>query len=187
MKQNPISSFFKQWAIPFSGVIMLMLIIAFVRSLITPEPLTNEQIIEKNDWTNEELATVLSRQTRPSRDAQKHLNSFVRKLPEPERKNLYRSVINTRVQAFKEKIALVDDKQKQEISKKLLARAKKESSRLSKMSDEEKKEARSRMKKNQMRGFGQQIGQEIINRLSPDERRLIAPAIAEWTRALESL
>ncbi len=155
------------------------------------EPLTPNQILEKKDWTKDELADAITRlelqrnahKGKASKEVYAHLRDKMEKLPEKDRDEVIVKTISGSISKGLELIrAMEPDKRKS-----LMAEMKKEAERNRKTSEsltrEEKKELKSQMKDVYMKA----VDNTMVNLATPEERKEMAPIVKEWVATLENL
>ncbi len=166
------------------------------------EPLTHNQILAKDDWTKDELSDTLARMAlqRHSRDSARapkevyeHLRKQIEKLPKQEQDKLVKNTINITI----DKGLAVFRTMERERRKELLERMKKEAvdnrmvaeeiARNPQDLTEEDKKQIEQMKAQSRELVSSSLGEAMVNKMTPEERKEMAPIVKEWVGILEAL
>ncbi|HPN84047.1 MAG TPA: hypothetical protein PK821_01805 [Victivallales bacterium] len=181
--------------IPLVIVLSLCVVLGFVASLISGkrEALTPEQILEKNEWTREELVDAIGRigmqnlqgKGGENRELNDHIKKQMDSFPESERNKITEQVVEN----FVKKGIEVWRGMKPGKRKKLLDEMRKEAElnrqAAEQMTGDEKAKARAAIME-ERKAF-EALNKCALNHLSPDERRDFAPLAKEWIRMMECL
>ncbi|MHC4873305.1 MAG: hypothetical protein ACYTFY_15785 [Planctomycetota bacterium] len=171
----------------------LVVLLCLITSGTDREAITTPEILEKEEWKEEELVETLAllnvqRKRKGVREeVYRHLSKQVRKYPEPKRREIVKKSI----------MKTIDNIQKQwkplepEVRQKMIAAIKKEAvvnrKRIEKMSKERKARLKKEISKKETKEWIKTVNERAANRLSPDIRRDLSPVIKEWVDTLEGL
>lgn len=155
------------------------------------EPLTPKQILEKKDWTKDELADAIIRMElqrnaykgKASKEVYAHLRDKMGKLSDKDRDEVIVKTISGSISKGLELIRSMDPEKR----KSLMDEMKKEAANNRKTSEalsrEEKKELKSQVKDLYMKA----VDNTMVNLATPEERKEMAPIVKEWVATLENL
>ena len=154
------------------------------------ESLTSEQILNKQDWREEDIVAAaaqrLHAQSRRSEpEVFRHLQMQIEKLPPERRAAVREQIMKTAVEHGLRDYRLLPEEKRQEVVKRLAEQA------------QRRKQEIAKGQPVSLPGGGvddqaarQQAGRavsHIMDRLSADERRDLAPLIKEWVQIAERL
>ena len=123
----------------------------------------------------------------PNRDVNKHLRSQLENYSEDERKTIITTVMQKRIDKLSTRLGTMEQEKKTALLDKMYQQAKKQRERVEKMTKEEKAEMKKELNSERSKEFRATIRQELLNRLSPDARRDMAPIMTEWLQTIESI
>lgn len=179
--------------IPALISIPLLVIIIYFCTSTEPEALSASQIIEKKDWTKDELTRALSSAFSPQtnrRDRHKvlrHLRQQLKKYPKDQRTAIRVKALRRAVNNSIEQMRLLPEKDRKKLISSIEKRAKSSYAKVKQMSSQEKNKLRSRLKTAEGKAAVDEVNKVMVSKLSPEERREFAPITKLWVKTLRSL
>ena len=155
------------------------------------EPLTPRQILEKKDWTKDELADTLVRvefQRKANNQAVPqevygHLGDQLGKLPEKERDEVMVKTIKGSIGKGLALMRTLDTETRKTVMADIMKDAAANRSAAEGLNKEEKSELKSKVKE----VYSKVVDETLLNKATPDERAEFAPVVKEWVGMLEAL
>ena len=158
-----------------------------------PEPLTRDQILQKDDWTPDELVDTMSRVTgqyrkrESRREIFRHLRKQLRKLPEKKRREVMQQSLDRSVAIAYQQWQTMPDEAKEKMVAAMEKEAKKNRETVEGLSKDRKEEIRERLESPEGKEWMNRMRQHAVSRMTPEDRRILAPVVREWIKTLESL
>jgi hypothetical protein len=183
----------KSLIIPLLISIPVIAALCFFIFSTEPEALTSAQIIEKQDWTKDELtkalASAFSPQTnrRDRSNVLKHLREQLKNYPENERSKIRIEALRQAFDNSIEQFRLLPEKDRTKLINSIQKRAEKSYTRVQKMSTQEKSKLRSRLDTAEGQAAVDEVNKVMFSKLTPEERRDFAPITKLWVKTLRSL
>ena len=175
--------------IPMLVGLPVIMVLAWLLLRLTPEPLTSEEILEKEEWSERELTDTLARAFAPQsnrgsrREVLNHLRRQLRKYPEERQKTIrIHALTGAMGETLRQLRAMPDDAQE-----KMYAAIRKQAEKWHQEAMSGK--GREMLDKIRSSEEGQALNAEaariIHSELTPEERRKFAPITEIWIRTLE--
>jgi len=183
----------KALIIPLAVSIPVLVVIAYFIFSTETEALSAEQILNKKEWTKEELtkslAAAFSPQTnrRDRHKVLKHLRQQLKHYPEKERTEIRVSALRHAINNSIDQMRLLPKKDQEKLFNSIEKRAKSSYSRVQKMSAKEKAKVRNRLKSAEGQAAVEEVNKVLISKLTPEERRKFTPISKLWVKTLRSL
>ncbi len=178
----------------FAGITAFILIGLWLCTRnVNPEPLTKDQILEKTDWTEEELTDTLSRQIalrgnlRGSKDVMDHLQKQVQHLPLETQKKIRHNTLGKSVEYAQEQYASLPAEQRKKVVDNLVNRLKQQRQDLKTMTADERAKLKERMNDPAVKNARTTAAQNALDKLTPAMRNELTPLVTEWVRVLENI
>lgn len=179
-----------------AGTILLLGGIFWLAGGLDVESLTGEQILSKQDWREEEIvATAAQRLHAKSRRSEpevfRHLQMQIDKLPPERRAAVREKIMKSAVEQGLRDYRLLPEDKRQEVVKRLAEQAQRRKQEIAKGQEVRMPgEAAAGITGADAQEARQQAGRavsHIMDSLSADERRDLAPLIKEWVQIAERL
>jgi flagellar biosynthesis GTPase FlhF len=178
--------------ISFSAAVLIGGLLLVSRT-VEEEPVTTQEILEKEEWSREELVDSLSRLTVQRkergipREVFRHMRRQVEKYPEPERKQILASVVERSVRLARDQWRAMPPEVRDKVLHRMVAEARKNRQTVMEMSEQQKEKVRERLKTGPGKAWVEHMRSRAVRELSPEERRSFAPVLREWIRTVEEL
>jgi len=174
-------------------VLAIIALIAVIKLRNAPEPLTQEEVLKKQDWTADELAYTLARNFKPQagdRDRKaimEHLNRQLKKLPDAEQQQIKITAIRQAIDDTIRQYRALSPEARAQLVSKMQERAEKNLNNVNKMSAEQKAEINQRLSSPEGQAYSQELNNAMYNKLTPEERRDFNPIANLWLKTIKSL
>ena len=183
----------KALIIPLAVSIPVLAVIGYFIFSTETEVLSAEQILNKKEWTKEELTKSLSAAFSPQtnrRDRHKvldHLRNQLKRYPKKERTEIRVTALRHAINNSIDQMRLLPKEDQEKLFNSIQKRAKSSYSRVQKMSAKEKAKVRDRLKSAEGKAAVEEVNKVLISKLTPEERRKFAPISKLWVKTLRSL
>ncbi len=183
----------KALIIPLAVSIPILVIIGFFIFSTETEALNAEQILNKKEWTKDELTKSLSAAFSPQtnrRDRHKvlsHLRKQLKRYPRNEQTESRVTALRHAVNNSVDQMRLLPKKDQEKLLDSIQKRAKASYSKVKKMSSKEKSKVRERLKGAEGQAAVDEVNKVLISKLTPEERRKFTPVSKLWVKTLRSL
>ncbi len=183
----------KALIIPLAVSIPLLIVIAYFIFSTKTEALSAEQILNKKEWTREELTKSLSAAFSPQtnrRDRHKvlsHLREQLKRYPKKERTEIRITALRHAINNSIEQMRLLPKEDQEKLFNSIKKRAEGSYSKVQKMSAKEKAKIRKRLKTAEGQAAIDEVNKVLISKLTPEERRKFTPVSKLWVKTLRSL
>lgn len=157
------------------------------------EPLTPKEVLEKEEWTAEELTDTIARvanrrgEMQERRKVFEHLRTHLRKLPEEKRKQVVEEGTRRAVDNAYKQWREMPEKAKDEAVKKMKEMAEKRQKTVAALSKKEKEQIRERLESPEGQARMHTMRQKMMNRMTPEDRQRLAPVVRIWIQTFENL
>lgn len=184
---------FKALIVPLAISIPVLATIGFFIFSTETEALTANQILNKKDWTKEELTRSLSSAFSPQTNRRNrhkvlnHLRKQLKRYPKNERTQIRVTALRHAVNSSVEQMRLLSEKDRKKLIDSIQKRAESSYSRVKKMSYDEKSQMRSRLNTSEGKAAVEEVNKVLVSKLTPDERREFAPISKLWVKTLRTL
>jgi acyl-CoA reductase-like NAD-dependent aldehyde dehydrogenase len=183
----------KYIVVPSCAILAVVILIGIINSLIVEEAVTDKQIIEKDDWTEEELVNTLVRVNLRRKGAGhnpyvlRHLRKQVAKYPEKKRRNVVEKIVLKSIDELQDKWRDMTPDLKSKMVDSMRKEFAKSRKRLEKLEGEKLKKFKEKVANKETQKWARELNAKAINRLSPDNRKEMAPITKDWINTIESL
>jgi len=183
----------KALILPLAISIPVLVVIGFFIFSTETEALSADQILNKKDWTKEELTKSLSSAFSPQTNRRSrhkvldHLRKQLKRYPKNERTEIRVAALRHAVNNSVEQMRLLSEKDRKKLINSIQKRAESSYSKVKKMSSKEKSKLRSRLKTSEGKVAVEEVNKVLISKLTPEERREFAPISKLWVKTLRSL
>jgi len=183
----------KALIIPLAISIPVLAIIGFFIFSTETEALSADQILNKKDWTKEELTRSLSGAFSPQTNRRSrhkvlsHLRKQLKRYPKNERTDIRVAALRHAINNSVQQMRLLPEKDQKRLLDSIQKRAKGSYSKVKKMSPKEKSKVRVRLKSAEGQAAVEEVNKVLISKLTPEERRKFAPISKLWVKTLRSL
>lgn len=174
-------------------VIAIIGIIIVVKYNNEPEPLTQEEILKKQDWKPNEISYTLARNFKPQagdRDRHailEHLNRQIQKYPEAQQQQIKVQAIRQAIDDTIKQYRTLSAESRAQLVTTMQQRAEKNYNSISKMSSGQRANAVNQMASPEAKAFTGELNNAMYNKLSPEERRDFNPIAKLWLDAIKKL
>ena len=183
----------KALIIPLAISIPVLALISYFIFSTETEALNAEQILNKKEWTKEELTKSLSSAFSPQTNRRNrhkvlaHLRKQLKNYPKKERTEIRVAALRNAINSSVDQMRLLPKKDQEKLFNSIQKRAKSSYSRVKKMSSREKSKVRERLKSAEGKAAVEEVNKVLISKLTPEERRKFAPVSKLWVKTLRSL
>ena len=183
----------KALIIPLAISIPILAVIGFFIFSTEAEALSAEQILNKKEWTKDELTKSLSAAFSPQtnrRDRHKvlsHLRKQLKCYPKNKQTEIRVTALRHAVNNSIDQMRLLPKKDQEKLFDSIQKRAKASYSKVKKMSSKEKSKVRERLKSAEGQAAVDEVNKVLISKLTPEERRKFTPVSKLWIKTLRSL
>ncbi len=169
--------------------IPVLIVLVWLLAGLKPEPLTSDEILAKNQWSENELVETLSRAFAPQsnrgsrRQVLAHLRKQLQKYPEDKQQEIRIKAMTGAVSETLRQIrAMPDDEQD-----KMFDAVEKQAEKWHKESQSgEGRQMLDRIRNSEEgKAFNAEVSRTIHSELTPDERRKFAPITNIWIQTLK--
>jgi undecaprenyl pyrophosphate synthase len=183
----------KALIIPLAISIPVLVIIGFFVFSTETEALSAEQILNKKDWTKEELSRSLAAAFSPQtnrRDRHKvlsHLRNQLKRYPKHQRTEIRVAALRKAINSSIDQMRLLPEEDRKKLLNAIQKRAEGSYSKVKKMTSKEKSKLRSRLNTSEGKAAVEEVNKVLISKLTPAERREFAPISKLWIKTLRTL
>jgi hypothetical protein len=183
----------KALIIPLAVSAPVLAVICYFCFSTEPEALTADQIINKKEWTKNELIQSLSSAFSPQTNRRnrhkvlEHLRGQLKKYPQNERTEIRVAALRQAVNNSVKQMRLLPEDDRQKLIESIHKRAQDSYNRVNKMSYEDKQKLRSRLNTAEGKATVEEVNKVLVSKLTPKERRDLAPVSKLWVKTLRSL
>jgi len=183
----------KALIVPLAISIPVLAVIGFFVFSTETEALSSEQILNKKDWTKEELTKSLSSAFTPQTNRRSrhkvlgHLRKQLKAYPQNERTEIRVAALRKAINASIDQMRLLPEKDQGKLLDSIQKRAEGSYSKVKKMSSKEKSKVRKRLNSTEGKAAIAEVNKVMISKLTPGERRKFAPISKLWVKTLRRL
>jgi len=183
----------KALIIPLSISIPILAVIGFFVFSTETEALSAEQILNKKEWTKDELTKSLSSAFTPQTNRRNrhkvlgHLRKQLKNYPKKERTEIRVAALRIAINSSIDQMRLLPKKDQEKLFDSIQKRAESSYSKVKKMSPKEKSKVRARLKSAEGQAAVEEVNKVLISKLTPEERRKFAPISKLWVKTLRKL
>lgn len=177
-----------------AGTVLLLAGIWLAGRWLEPESLTDEQILAKTSWTDDEIIHTAvqrleaKRRTEGRTEVYRRLQDEIRKLPPQRQETVRDTIVRESVTAgLREYRLLAADKQQDLIKRMTEQMARRRSEFAKGQTQSQGREGLASGDGEQRKERAAKALQQIMDQLTPDERRDLAPLAKEWVKIAETL
>lgn len=183
----------KKIILPAALLVVLGGAIILFKQTATVEPLTADEILKKDKWTRDELESTLGRAFAPQgnrvkrKEVLQHLRAQLAAYPEEEQNKIRIAAMARSVSSSIDQMRALPENDRKKMIEGINNSAEKNFANLSKMSQSERDKIKSQLDSPEGHALVAEINRVSNAKMTPDERRDLAPAINYWVRSLRSL
>ena len=183
----------KALIIPLAISIPILVVLGFFIFSTETEALTAEQILNKKEWTKDELTKSLSAAFSPQTNRRNrdnvlgHLRKQLKHYPKNEQTEIRVAALRHAINSSIEQMRLLPKEDQEKLFYSIQKRAEKSYSKVKKMSSKEKFKVRKRLQGTEGKAAVDEVNKVLISKLTPEERRKFTPISKLWVKTLRSL
>ncbi len=179
--------------LPAALLIVLGGAIVFFKQNTVIEPLSADEILKKDQWTRAELESTLGRAFAPQgnrvkrKEVLQHLRKQLAAYPEDEQSKIRIAAMARSVSSSLDQMRALPENDRRKMTEGINRSAEKNYENLTKMTPQEREKIKSQLDSPEGRALVDEINRVSNAKMTPDERRDLAPAINYWVRSLRTL
>lgn len=183
----------KALIVPLAVSIPILAVIGFFIFSTETEALSAEQILNKKEWSKEELTKSLSAAFSPQTNRRNrhkvlsHLRKQLKRYPKNEQTEIRVTALRHAINNSIDQMRLLPKKDQEKLFDSIQKRAKDSYSKVKKMSPKEKSKVRMRLQSTEGKAAVDEVNKVLISKLTPEERRKFTPISKLWVKTLRSL
>ncbi|MGE4565446.1 MAG: hypothetical protein AB7F32_11295 [Victivallaceae bacterium] len=183
----------KKIILPAALLLIIGTAIILFKQNTAVEPLSANDILKKDKWTREELESTLGRAFAPQGNRVKrkevllHLRKQLAAYPEDEQNKIRIAAMAKSVSSSLDQMRALPEHDRRKMTEGINQSAEKNFEALNRMTPQEREKIKSQLDSPEGRALVDEINRVSNAKMTPDERRDLAPAINYWVRSLRSL
>ena len=173
------------------GIVVIILLSAVILT-VEPEVLSPDEIMAKQEWTDQELQDILAKTMSPTmsgirkNEVLKHLNNQMKKRSKQQQEEIRIKAVAGAVTASLDQIRKMPKQEQSNMLKTIQTRAEQRYNEI--LSDKKRrKEASEQMQTKEMEAFAKEVNRVILTELTPEERVQFAPITKLWIRSMKMI
>ncbi len=183
----------KKIILPAALLVALGAGIICFKQLVSVEPLSADEILRKDNWTRAELESTLGRAFAPQgnrvkrKEVIQHLRKQLARYPEEEQRQIRIAAMARSVSAGIDQMRALPENDRRRMIDGINTSAEKNYANVTQLKPAEREEIKRQLDTPEGRALVDEINRVSNAKMTPDERRDLAPAIGYWVRTLRSL
>lgn len=179
--------------IPGVPLLVLLAVLLVVCMHTEREPLTAKEILDKNKWDKKELVDALAMTFRPqtNRGNKKqvlvHLNKYLKNYPKKEREEIRLEALGKAIDDSVRQMRAVDHETRDKMIAEMDKRAQQNLEKIQAMSSQERERLRQKLNSDEAKKAAGNWNRVLTTKLTPDERKVLAPISKKWLKTLDLL
>lgn len=167
----------------------------FLSGFLSPENLTDEQVLAKTAWTEDELAASAAQRMQARRrgearpEVMRHLQEQIQKLPAERQRAVRDQIVTATVEAGLREYRLLAAEKQKDVVQRLAEQARRRQAEIAKgqVRPLPGADAAAGPDQNERKEAAARAMRQILDRLTPQERTDLAPVVKEWVKMAETL
>lgn len=179
------------WLFP-AIAILIIVILSIIIFNSSGEALSPDEIIAKENWSDQELQSALARSISPSmtserrREVMHHLDKQLKKLPRDRRDQIRQQAVVSAVNTSLHQLRKMPANDRARIVDSMRQKAEQNYKRLHN-SDQERRKMKQRLQNKDAEAFTREVNRVIFSEFTPEERVQFAPVTRVWIKTLNEM
>ena len=179
------------WLFPAIAVLIIALL-SIVIFNSSGEALSPDEIIAKENWSDQELQSALARSISPSmtgerrREVMRHLDKQLKKLPRDRSDRIRQQAVVSAVNSSLQQLRKMPDNDRTQIIDSMRRKAEQNYKRLHN-SEQERRKMQQRLRNKDAEAFTREVNRVIFSEFTPEERVQFAPVTKVWIKTLNEM